>query len=42
MKDYNDFPESIKKYIDIVEKQCGCPVSIVGVGPDREQIVYKK
>ena len=41
VKDYNDFPESIKKYISAVEKACGCKVSIVGVGPDREQIVYK-
>lgn len=40
--EYKDFPESIKKYIDAIEKLCGCRVSVVGVGPDREQIVAKK
>ena len=41
VRKYEDFPESIKTYIEAVEKACGCPVSIIGVGPDREQIVYK-
>ena len=41
IKSYSDFPQSIKTYIEAIEKACGCPVSIVGVGPDREQIVYK-
>lgn len=41
VRKYEDFPESIKTYIAAVEKACGCPVSIIGVGPDREQIVYK-
>ncbi len=42
VKNYDEFPETIKNYISAIEKLCGCPVSIVGVGPDREQIVYKK
>ena len=41
VRNYADFPQSIKTYIEAVEKACGCPVSIIGVGPDREQIVYK-
>ncbi len=41
VRKYEDFPQSIKTYIEAVEKACGCPVSIIGVGPDREQIVYK-
>ncbi len=41
IRNYEDFPQSVKTYIDAVEKACGCKVSIVGVGPDREQIVYK-
>mgnify|MGYP004658084913 FL=1 len=40
--EYENFPESIKKYIDAVEKLSGCRVAVVGVGPDREQIVVKK
>ena len=41
VKSYSEFPQKIKTYIEAIEKACGCPVSIVGVGPDREQIVYK-
>ena len=41
VRKYEDFPQTIKTYIEAVEKACGCPVSIIGVGPDREQIVYK-
>ena len=41
VRKYEDFPQSIKTYIEAVEKACGCPVSIIGVGQDLEQIVYK-
>ncbi len=41
VRSFDEFPQSVKTYIEAIERACGCPVSIVGVGPDREQIVYK-
>ncbi len=37
VRDYNDLPENAKKYIERIEEICGCKVSMVGVGPNREQ-----
>ena len=34
-------PENLKKYLARIEEVCECPVSIVGVGPDRDQIIYR-
>ncbi|MEG2571259.1 MAG: adenylosuccinate synthetase, partial [Clostridia bacterium] len=41
IRDYNDFPATLKRYIEVIERICGCPVSIIGVGPARDQIVHK-
>ncbi len=37
VRDYNDLPENAKKYVERIEEICGCRISMVGVGPDREQ-----
>lgn len=34
---FDDLPENAKNYITFIEKECGCHVSMVGVGPDRSQ-----
>lgn len=39
---YEDLPENTKKYIAAVEKIVGVPVSIVGVGPQRSQAIFRK
>jgi adenylosuccinate synthase len=41
IRNYEDFPEAVKKYIDRVEELCGAKVSMVGVGPEREQNIYR-
>jgi adenylosuccinate synthase len=41
MRRYSELPTSLKKYIEAIEHICGCPVSIIGVGPGRDQIIYK-
>jgi adenylosuccinate synthase len=34
-----DLPTAARRYVEAVEQLCGAPVSAVGVGPEREQIV---
>ncbi len=36
-----DFPENLVKYIDYIEREVGVPISIVSVGPDREQTIIR-
>ena len=40
-RDYADFPKQLKDYISFIEKETGCPVRIISVGPDREAIVVR-
>ena len=35
----DDLPENFLKYIEMIEDFCGVPVSIISVGPDREQTI---
>lgn len=41
IRNYNDLPGSVKKYITRVEELCDVKVTMIGVGPDREQNIYK-
>jgi adenylosuccinate synthase len=36
----NDFPEELNYYINFIEEEIGVPVTIVSVGPKREQSVF--
>ena len=38
---FEDFPEAFKHYIAFIEKETGCPVKIISVGPDRSEIVIR-
>lgn len=42
IKNYSDLPLSLKKYIEFIEKTTGVPVSIVSVGPNRDQTIIRK
>ena len=37
----DELPEACKKYIERLEELCDCHISMVGVGPDREQIIER-
>ncbi|HPR31211.1 MAG TPA: adenylosuccinate synthase [Prolixibacteraceae bacterium] len=37
----NDFPEALKRYIQFIEEATGLPVTIVSVGPNREQTIIR-
>ena len=41
IREYDKLPENLKKYLARIEEVCDCPVSIVGVGPDRDQTIYR-
>ena len=40
-KSFDEVPAAAKAYIECIEKESGCPVKMVGVGPDREQNLYR-
>jgi adenylosuccinate synthase len=35
----SDLPPNARRYIDFLQQQIGAPITMVGVGPDREQLV---
>ena len=41
IREYDKLPQNLKVYLKRIEEICECPVSIVGVGPDRDQIIYR-
>lgn len=40
-RSFDELPEACKKYIERLEGLCDCHISMVGVGPDREQIIER-
>ena len=40
-RSFDELPENCKKYIEKLEELCGCPIKMVGVGPDRSQIIER-
>lgn len=41
MKSENEFPQQFKDYIKFLEKQLDTPITIVSIGPDREQTIIR-
>jgi adenylosuccinate synthase len=41
IREYNKLPESLKKYIEFIEKQTDIPVTMVSVGPDRKETIFR-
>jgi len=38
----NDFPSELNDYIAFIEKELNLPITIVSVGPDRKQIIFRQ
>ncbi len=36
-----DMPENLNKYIRFIEKETGLPISVVSLGPNRKQIIFR-
>ena len=41
MKTYDELPQELKEYIAFIEAECGVPVKIVSVGPDRSETIIR-
>ncbi|MBQ8053183.1 MAG: adenylosuccinate synthase [Lachnospiraceae bacterium] len=42
IKKYEDLPEKCRDYIEFIEQQIGCPITMISNGPGREDIIYRK
>ena len=38
---YGALPDTLKKYIDFIEKSVYCPVKIISVGPQRHETIIR-
>ena len=41
MKDASQFPKELMEYIEFLEKELETPISVVSVGPDRNQTIHR-
>ena len=41
IKDHNSLPQTFKNYIQNIEQQINTPISIISVGPGRDQTIKK-
>ncbi|WP_034057314.1 adenylosuccinate synthase [Lacinutrix jangbogonensis] len=41
MNDYSQLPKELNDYIDFLEKELEIPITIVSVGPDRKQTIFR-
>jgi len=41
IRDYISLPQSLKKYIEFIENQTGIPITLVSVGPDRQELILR-
>ncbi len=41
MKEASQFPAELQEYIDFLEKELDTPISVVSVGPDRNQTIHR-
>ncbi len=42
IKNYEELPENCRRYIEFIEEQIGCPITMVSNGPGREDIIYRE
>jgi adenylosuccinate synthase len=41
IREFNDLPDALKVFIEFIEKQTNVPVTMVSVGPDRKETVFR-
>ena len=42
IKDENDLPAEFKEYISFIEHETGVPVTVISLGPDRAETIFRK
>jgi len=40
-RSYNDLPDAARKFVELIEREVGVPVSMIGVGPGRDECVVR-
>ena len=41
IRHYDELPVNLKNYIEFVEKETAVPITMVSVGPDREETIFR-
>ena len=41
VRDFKDLPSNAQQYVTFVEEQTGVPISMIGVGPNRDQVIVR-
>lgn len=41
VREYGQLPEAAREFVELFEKELGVPIAKVGVGPGRDQIIYR-
>lgn len=41
IKEYDKLPAALKTFTTFIEKQTGVPVTMISVGPDREETIFR-
>lgn len=41
VRDYKNLPANLKKFIEFIETQTGVPITMVSVGPDRKETIFR-
>jgi adenylosuccinate synthase len=41
VRKFDDLPDALKEYIEFIEQHTGIPVTMVSVGPDREETIFR-
>ncbi|MFN8241573.1 MAG: adenylosuccinate synthase [Bacteroidales bacterium] len=42
MRDYDSLPDTLKSYIRFIEQKTGVPVTMISVGPDRKETIFRQ
>lgn len=40
--DWNRLPPQAKDYVELIQRQIGCPINIISTGPKRDEIIFRK
>lgn len=41
VREYSQLPKAARDYVERIEELVGVPVHYIGVGPDRDALIYK-
>lgn len=42
IRDFNKLPVNLRRYIEYIEKETGVPISLISVGPERNETIFRE